>query len=128
MLNAINERLNLETAKYPIRRVDVKTFTIPTGTQSKICDHLFQGQMPKRIILRTANKNPFNVKNAIVKKLEVSIDGETTRTRPFEPDFDWKNLVLIGLPTSLSRNTKRVTSYGIVHQRSRSTARQISSD
>lgn len=50
VLNAINERLNLETAKYPIRRVDVKTFTIPTGTQSKVNDHLFKGQIPKRIV------------------------------------------------------------------------------
>lgn len=33
VLNAINERLNLETAKYPLRRVDDKTFTIPNGTQ-----------------------------------------------------------------------------------------------
>lgn len=69
VLNAINERLNLETAKYPLRRVDVKTFTIPTGTQSKISDHLYQGQMPKRIVLGlvgidafigTVDKNPFN--------------------------------------------------------------------
>lgn len=96
VLNAINERLNLETAKYPLRRVDVKTFTIPNGTQSKISDHLFQGQMPKRIVLGlvgndayngTADKNPFNFKHAKVKKLEVSINGETISTRPFEPDF-----------------------------------------
>lgn len=69
VLNAINERLNLETAKYPLRRVDVKAFTIPTGTQSKISDHLYQGQMPKRIVLGlvgfdafigTVDKNPFN--------------------------------------------------------------------
>ncbi|XP_065943249.1 uncharacterized protein F54H12.2-like [Magallana gigas] len=84
------------TAKNPLRRVDVKTFTIPTGTQSKISDHLYQGQMPKRIVLGlvgndafngTADKNPFHFKNAKVKKLEVSINGETISTRPFEPDF-----------------------------------------
>ena len=48
VLNAINQRLNSETAKYPLRPVKVKTFTIPAGTQSKISDHLFQGQMPKK--------------------------------------------------------------------------------
>lgn len=31
VLNANNERLNPETAHYPLRRVDLKTFTIPTG-------------------------------------------------------------------------------------------------
>lgn len=97
VLNTVNEMLNVETAKYPLRRVDVKTFTIPTGTQSKISDHLFQGQMPKRIVLGlvandafngTSNKNPFNFKNAKVKRLDVTINGETISTRPYEPDFE----------------------------------------
>ena len=39
VLNAINQRLNTETAKYPLRRVEAKTFTIATGTQPKIEDH-----------------------------------------------------------------------------------------
>lgn len=102
VLNAINQRLNAETAKYPLRRVEVKTFTIPTGTQSKISDHLFQGQMPKRVVLGfvanaafngDSTKNPSNFKNAKVKKLEISINGESMSTRPFEPDFE-NNLYL----------------------------------
>lgn len=102
VLYAINQRLNAETAKYPLRRVEVKTFTIPTGTQSKISDHLFQGQMPKRVVLGfvanaafngDSTKNPFNFKNAKVKKLEISINGESMSTRPFEPDFE-NNLYL----------------------------------
>ncbi|XP_078320050.1 uncharacterized protein F54H12.2-like [Crassostrea virginica] len=32
-------------------------------------------------------KNPFHFKNERVKKLEVSINGETISTRPYEPDF-----------------------------------------
>ena len=32
-------------------------------------------------------KNPFNFQNAGVKKLEVSINGYTIMSRPFEPDF-----------------------------------------
>ena len=96
VLNAINQRLNTETAKYPLRRVEVKTFTIASGTQSKIEDHLFQGQMPKRIVVGlvaneafngTPGTNPFHFQNAGVKKLEVSINGETVMSRPYEPDF-----------------------------------------
>nr|XP_022294823.1 uncharacterized protein F54H12.2-like [Crassostrea virginica] len=87
VLNTINQRLNTETAKYLLRRVEVKTFTIARGTQSKIEDHLFQGQMPKRIVLGLVSnagfngdptKNPFNFQNAGVKKLEVSINGDNT--------------------------------------------------
>ena len=76
VLNAINQRLNTETAKYPLRRVEVKTFTVARGTQSKIEDHLFQGQLPKRIVVGlVANdafngdpaKNPFHFQHAHVK-------------------------------------------------------------
>lgn len=96
ILNAINQRLNSKTVKYPLRRVEVKTFTNATGSQSKITDHLFQGQMPKRVLIgfvenaafnEDATKNPFDFKHENIKKLEISINGETMTTRPFEPDF-----------------------------------------
>ena len=82
VLNTINQRLNSETAKYPFLRVEVKTFTIPAGTQSKISDHLFQRQMSKRILLGLVVYAAFNgdnlkdlyhFKNERVKKLEGSI-------------------------------------------------------
>jgi hypothetical protein len=38
-------------AEHPLRRVEVKTFTIPSGTQSNINNRPFQGQMPKLIVL-----------------------------------------------------------------------------
>ncbi|XP_061190598.1 uncharacterized protein F54H12.2-like [Saccostrea echinata] len=97
MMNDINQGLNTHRAKYPLRRVEVKTFTIPTGTQSKITDHLFQGQMPKRIILGFVDnvafngdksKNPFHFQNVGIKKLDVSINGEIMSTRCFEPNFN----------------------------------------
>ena len=63
VLNTINQRLNSETAKYPFLRVEVKTFTIPAGTQSKISDHLFQGPMPKRIVLGFVENAAFQGEN-----------------------------------------------------------------
>lgn len=97
IVNLINQQLSTQTAKYPLRRVEVKTFTIPTGTQSKITDHLFQGQMPKLIVLGFVEnaafngdigKNPFHFQNQQVKKLEISINGEMMETRPLEPNFN----------------------------------------
>ncbi|XP_056022006.1 uncharacterized protein F54H12.2-like [Ostrea edulis] len=97
IVNLINQQLSTQTAKYPLRRVEVKTFTIPTGTQSKITDHLFQGQMLKLILVGFVEnaafngddtKNPFHFKNQQVKKLEVSINGEMIETRPLEPNFN----------------------------------------
>jgi hypothetical protein len=36
IINLINQQLSNQTAKYPLRQVEVKTFTIPNSTQSKI--------------------------------------------------------------------------------------------
>lgn len=94
--NAINQRLNSETVKYPIRKVEVKIFSIATGSHSKITDHLFQGQMPKRVFIGSvenaafngdATKNPFYFKHKNIKKLGRIIKGETMTTRPYKPDF-----------------------------------------
>jgi hypothetical protein len=96
IINLINQQLSTHTAKYPLRRVEVKTFTIPSGTQSKITDHLFQGQMPKLIVLGFVEnaafkgdntKNPFHFQNQQVKKREISINGEMIETRPLKPNF-----------------------------------------
>jgi hypothetical protein len=84
IINLINQQLSTQTANYPLRLVEVKTFTIPSGTQCKITDHLFQGQMPKLIVLGFVEnaafngdrrENPFHFQNQQVKKLEISING-----------------------------------------------------
>lgn len=43
-----SQALAVATAKYPIKRVDVKTITIPAGSQTKTMDNLYLGQMPQR--------------------------------------------------------------------------------
>jgi len=67
--NDRNRQIATHNMKIPIRRVEVKTFTFSTGLRSKIEDHLFQGQLPKRLIIgMVANSdinwdpksNPFN--------------------------------------------------------------------
>ena len=49
--NDLNQTVAQHNAKLPIRRVEVKTFTIGTGLRSKTEDHLFQEQLPKRLSL-----------------------------------------------------------------------------
>lgn len=48
VLLAHHKALNVATAKYPITRVDVKTITIPAGTQSRVLDNVYLGNLPKR--------------------------------------------------------------------------------
>ena len=58
--NDLNQAIAQKQAKFPIRRVEVKTFTINTGLRSKIEDHLFQGQLPKRLFIGMVTNEEFN--------------------------------------------------------------------
>ena len=49
--NELNQTIAHHNAKFLIRRAEVKTFTISSGTRSKIEDHLRTGQLPKRVLL-----------------------------------------------------------------------------
>ena len=60
------------TAKYRIRPVDCKVYSIPQGAMSHTHENLFLGTLPKRLILWCIDndayngeysKNPFNAKN-----------------------------------------------------------------
>ena len=57
----MNQTIAHHNAKYPIRRVEVKTFTISSGTRSKIEDHLFTGQLPKRVFIGLVTNEALNV-------------------------------------------------------------------
>ncbi|XP_053403284.1 uncharacterized protein F54H12.2-like [Mercenaria mercenaria] len=92
--NDLNQAISQHNMKIPIRRAVVKTFTIPDGQRSKIDDHLFLGQLPKRLIIgmvRNADMNgdpatnPFDFGHFQLSKLEVSID---IHNKAFQPDFE----------------------------------------
>ena len=58
--NDLNQVIAQQNMKIPIRRVEVKTFTIGNGIQSKAEDHLFQGQLPKRVFIAMVTNAAFN--------------------------------------------------------------------
>jgi hypothetical protein len=73
------------TAKYPIRRVKCKTFTVPTGYLDASHEKLFAGQLPVRLIVglvdnRAYNgnrdKNPFNFHHYSLCEIAVYLDGQ----------------------------------------------------
>jgi hypothetical protein len=72
-------------AKYPIRRVICKTFTIPTGYLDVSDEKVFTGQLPTRLITGCVDnkafngdvsKNPFNCKHFSLNKIMVYPDGQ----------------------------------------------------
>ena len=87
--------LLLGMASYPLRRVEVKTFTVPQGNLSWVKENVFLGQFPKRMVVGfvdTAfngqlNKNQFRFQNYGINFIAIYKDGEQIFSKPLQPDF-----------------------------------------
>lgn len=88
--------LEQSNAKYPVRRVVCKTFTVSTGNLNFTQENLFSGQLPTRIVVGfvdndafngTYAKNPFNFKHYNLSQLKLYLDGQQQYIKPIEPDF-----------------------------------------
>ena len=85
------------TAKYPLRCVEVKTFTIPQGNRSFLKESLFLGQLPTHLMVgfvdNNANngnvkKSPFNFLNYNINFVCIYRDGTQIPSSPLQPDFE----------------------------------------
>ena len=83
-------------AKYAVRRVVVKTFTIPRGSLSNSAENLFSGQLPTRIVFGCVDndsfngnylKNPFNFKHYNQSQIKLYLDGQNRQITPIETNF-----------------------------------------
>ena len=91
------QALTKGTAKYPLRPVDCKVYSIAQGAMSHTHDNLFLGTLPKRIILwcvdndafnGTFEKNPFHAKNNGINFLAIYVDGRQVPAKPLQPNFE----------------------------------------
>ena len=89
--------LERTTAKYPIKRVETKVFSIPKGNMSANQENLFLGQLPKRVVIGLvenrafsgdSSKNPFNFDHFSTDFLALYLDGNQIPSKPLQPDFD----------------------------------------
>ena len=85
------------TAKYPLRPVDCKVYSIPQDAMSSTQENLFLGTLPKRIILWCVDndalngafdKNPFHAKNNGINFVVVYVDGCQVPAKPLQPNFE----------------------------------------
>ena len=83
-------------AKYPIKRVVCKTYTIPAGNLDGNHEKLFTGQPPSRLVIGCVNndafngnyvKNPFNFKHYALSEISLHLDGNTQPVKPLKPNF-----------------------------------------
>jgi hypothetical protein len=83
-------------AKYPIRRVICKTFTVPAGNLDCSQENLFAGQLPTRLVIGCVDndafngsygKNPFNFKHFNLTQIKVYLDGQQQHIKPLETNY-----------------------------------------
>ena len=83
--------------KYPVRRVEVKVDTVPTGNMNYVQDNMFLGQLPKRLVIACVDsdalngaigKNPFDFKHYKINFVALNVDGRQIPTKPLQPDFE----------------------------------------
>lgn len=97
VLIAHAKTLTKTTAKYPITRVEVKSFTMHSGIVGDTLDNVILGQLPKRIILgfvynRAFNGdrtlNPFFFQHHSINFLSLYVDGQQIPGKPLQPEFE----------------------------------------
>jgi len=102
-------------AKYPIRRVVCKTFTVPRGNLDIVQESLFSGQLPTRLVIGCVDndafngsytRNPFNFKHYDLSQIKLYLDGQQQTIKPLEPSF--ANQLYVDAYTSLFSGTGKL--------------------
>lgn len=85
------------TAKYPIRRVVCKSFTVPQNYLDVSHEKLFSGQLPTRIVIGLVSNrafnghlesNPFNFQHFGLSEIALYLDGQQQHAvRPIQPNY-----------------------------------------
>ena len=106
--------LEKTSCKYPVRRVEVKVDTVPTGNMNYVQDNMFLGQLPKRLVITCVDsdalngaigKNPFDFKHYKINFVALNVDGRQIPTKPLQPDFENNGYIrsYMGLYTSTGK-------------------------
>jgi len=88
-------------AKYPIRRVVCKSYSVGTGVRDNVHEGLFTGQIPSRIVIAMVSneafngaltRNPFNFKHYHLSSIKIYVDGQASNNiKTIECDFETHN-------------------------------------
>lgn len=95
--------LETSTAKYPIRRVVCKSFTVPAGFLDVSHEKLLTGQLPTRIVVGLVDneafngslqRNPFNFQHFNLNEIALYMDGQQQHSiKPLHPDYENNNYI-----------------------------------
>jgi hypothetical protein len=84
-------------ATYPMKRVEVKTYSLALGTVSDVNDSILTGLLPDRILIGLLSAKAYSgdmKKNALafghfaISRVDVAVNGDTTTYLPLQLDID----------------------------------------
>jgi hypothetical protein len=93
---AIERTIQRTPVKYPVRRVEVKTMHIAAGLQECPQTPIFNGQVPRRLVLGLVRydayignigRSPFNFQPFNISELSVTAAGRTVPNKPLSMNF-----------------------------------------
>jgi len=102
VLLAHTKMLMAHTAKYPLKKVDVLSFSVASGSQRAHFENIFPGPMPARLILGLVkssavhgnySENPFDFAAFDLNLLSVNIDGQVAGGKPILVNYAKKQLM-----------------------------------
>ena len=88
--------LQISTAKYPLKRVVTRVYSMGASVMNFVKDSLFQGQKPQRLVIGFVSSksfngdyhlNPFNFKHYDISSLALYSDGHQIPNKALKPDF-----------------------------------------
>ena len=92
----LEHTLLTHTAKYPVRRIEIKTLHLSQAVRQTPENALFNGQIPRRVVIGCVDsdafhgsyaKSPFNFKNFSIREISVTAAGITYPMKPLTMDF-----------------------------------------
>lgn len=84
------------TVKYPITRIETKTYTVPVNNTTGNQDNVFMGQIPNRVCLAMVKNealsgsytaNPFNFEHFDLSFISLNVNGQSVPGNPIKPDY-----------------------------------------
>jgi hypothetical protein len=99
---ALERSLMDYAAKYPIRRVELRTIRVNQGSRETPNNAVFNGQVPRRLVFGcvdadayhgTYRKTPFNFKNHSIDEVSVTAAGQAYPQKPITIDFGANNFM-----------------------------------
>ena len=94
--------LEFGNVKYPIQRVECKTFSVTAQSLDIMQENVFLREIPTRIVMGCVDndafneryiKNPFNFTHYIINRIAVQVDGQEQPVKPIGCNFDERKIV-----------------------------------